>query len=88
VQENSTRTGTFHGGIIATETPRHGELFADTFPHRAGCNQKSKPQRRRGTERVSKKLTERLDLPNQPPRAKSAKKVILLAGSQQKSAVC
>jgi hypothetical protein len=27
VQENSTGAGTFHGGIIATETPRHGELF-------------------------------------------------------------
>ena len=31
VQENSTRTGTFHGGIIATEAPRHGELFVAAF---------------------------------------------------------
>jgi len=29
MQENSARTGTFHGGIIATETPRRGELFGD-----------------------------------------------------------
>ena len=31
MQKNSARTGTFHGGIIATESPRHGEVFGYTF---------------------------------------------------------